>query len=83
MNSNASLTLTALTGEASERTPRIDIKVMPKVLARLTRLALRYPHRSAAAILCALGASVFNLVTPRLLGQAVDQAHHLLVAGRP
>jgi len=51
---------------------------MPRVLGRLTALALRYPARSAGAVACALGATVFTLATPRLLGAAIDQAHELL-----
>jgi ATP-binding cassette subfamily B multidrug efflux pump len=58
-----------------------NIKVMPRVLWRLTRLSFRYPWRCFFALTCALGSAVFNLVTPRLLGQAVDQAHHLLIDG--
>jgi len=59
----------------------IDFTAMPRVLGRLNRLALRYPWRFALAIACALGAAVFNLVTPRLLGEAVDHAYHLLEGG--
>ena len=60
------------------RLGRVDLRGIPRVLGRLTRLALRYPWRSAAAVACALGAAVSNLVTPLLLGRSVDQAHHLL-----
>ncbi|KQV85535.1 ABC transporter ATP-binding protein [Rhizobacter sp. Root1221] len=63
------------------RLGRIDVRAIPRVLTRLTRLAMRYPWRFAAAVLCALGAAVSNLVTPMLLGRAVDQANHLLAAG--
>lgn len=56
----------------------IDVKAMPRVLGRLTKLALRYPWHCFLAVASALGAAVFNLVTPRLLGQAVDQAYHVL-----
>jgi ATP-binding cassette subfamily B multidrug efflux pump len=61
----------------------IDVQAMPQVLGRLVVLAARHPGRCAAALGCALGAAIFNLVMPRLLGQAVDQAGHLLprVAG--
>lgn len=58
--------------------PDIDFAAMPHVLGRLNRLALRYPWRFALAVACALGAAVFNLVTPRLLGDAVNHAHRLL-----
>jgi len=56
----------------------IDVHAMPQVLGRLTRLAIRYPWRCTFAILAALGAAIFNLIMPRLLGHAVDQAGHLL-----
>ncbi|QFY42714.1 ABC transporter ATP-binding protein [Candidatus Methylospira mobilis] len=59
----------------------LDIKAMPRVLWRLTQLSFRYPWRCFFALSCALAAAAFNLATPRLLGQAVDQAHHLLVEG--
>ncbi|CAN7355748.1 ABC transporter ATP-binding protein [Rhizobacter sp. LjRoot28] len=62
------------------RLGRVDVRAIPRVLTRLTRLALNYPWRCAAAVACALGAAAFNLVTPMLLGRAVDQAHHLLTA---
>jgi ATP-binding cassette, subfamily B, multidrug efflux pump len=58
----------------------VDLHAMPRVLGRLVRLALRHPWRCAAAVACALGAAVFNLVMPRLLGQAVDGAGHLVDA---
>lgn len=57
---------------------RIDVHAMPRVLARLVRLAWHYPWRCVAAVGCALGATLFNLLTPKLLGDAVDQAHRLL-----
>jgi ATP-binding cassette subfamily B protein len=55
---------------------------MPHVLGRLTRLAARYPMRCVLGLLCALGATCFNLVMPRLLGHAVDQITHLLAAAK-
>jgi len=58
--------------------PIVDVKAMPRILLRLTRLALRYPWRCSIAVGSALGAAVLNLVTPRLLGGAVDQARLLL-----
>jgi ATP-binding cassette, subfamily B, multidrug efflux pump len=82
MNSAGSLTLAGVPQESSDPVlARVDVKAMPRILGRLTRLALRYPGRSAAAVGCALGAAVFNLMTPRLLGQAVDEAHRLLLGG--
>jgi len=57
---------------------KLNLKAMPRVLVRLTRLSFRYPWHWSAALLCALGSAIFNLLTPRLLGRAVDQAHQLL-----
>ncbi|MDB5776053.1 MAG: ABC-type multidrug transport system, ATPase and permease component [Herbaspirillum sp.] len=61
---------------------RIDMQAMPQVLGRLMRLAGRHPWHCALAILCALGAAIFNLIMPRLLGQAIDQTTHLLAAAQ-
>lgn len=60
---------------------KLNLNAMPSVLARLTRLSFRYPWHWLFALLCALGSAIFNLITPRLLGRAVDQAHHLLIDG--
>ncbi|MFM8332740.1 MAG: ABC transporter ATP-binding protein [Candidatus Methylumidiphilus sp.] len=60
---------------------KLNLKAMPRVLARLTRLSFRYPWQWSLALACALGSAIFNLITPRLLGTAVDQAHHLLIDG--
>ncbi|KAF1046644.1 ABC transporter ATP-binding protein [Xylophilus sp.] len=59
----------------------LDLRAMPRVLGRLARLGLRHRWLSLGAIGCALGAAVFNLVLPRLLGRAVDEAHRLLASG--
>lgn len=61
--------------------PTIDVAAMPRVLRRITALALETPGRLALALACALGSVVASLVTPRLVGSAVDQAHGLLAAG--
>ena len=61
--------------------PPIDVRAMAHVLRRLTGYALRYKVRSALAVISALGAAIFGLLTPRLLGRAVDQAQSLLAAG--
>lgn len=58
--------------------PAIDYKAMPRVLTRLNNLALHYPWHFAAAIACAIAAAALGLVTPRLLGEAVNQAYALL-----
>jgi ATP-binding cassette subfamily B multidrug efflux pump len=63
-----------------QHSEKIDVQAMPQILGRLTRLAARYPWHCTAAILCALGAAIFNLIMPRLLGHAIDQTTHLLAA---
>jgi ATP-binding cassette subfamily B multidrug efflux pump len=50
-------------------------------LGRVVRLALRYRWRFGVATAAGLAATLFNLATPHLLGQAVDQAQHLLRRG--
>ncbi|HEY2752843.1 ABC transporter ATP-binding protein, partial [Phenylobacterium sp.] len=50
------------------------------VLARIAGLAMRYPWRMALAIATSLFAAIATLALPRLLGRAVDQSHHLLMA---
>jgi ATP-binding cassette, subfamily B, multidrug efflux pump len=69
------------TSASAAAVARIDVKAMPRVLTRLTKLALRYPARVCCAVAAAFGAAFLNLVTPRLLGSAVDDAHRLLVNG--
>lgn len=59
-----------------------DMKTLPRVLGRLTRLSLRYPWRAALAVFFATGAAILNIVSPHLLGEAVDQASNLLRHGR-
>lgn len=54
---------------------------MPRVLQRITALALKYPGRVSLAIICSLGSAVASLTLPRLFGNAVDQAQVLLTAG--
>lgn len=60
---------------------KVDVSQMPRVLQRITALALRYRGRMALAILCSLGAAVASLTLPRLFGHAVDQAQILLRDG--
>jgi len=63
--------------------PNIHLKAMPKVLTRLNRLALRYPWRFSFAIACALASAILGLVTPRLVGEAVNHAQQLLAQNQP
>lgn len=48
------------------------------ILWRIVRLAARFPVTLAVATVAALGAAVFQLAIPRLLGDAVDNALGLL-----
>ena len=60
---------------------RVDAKAMPRVLQRIVALAWRYPGLVVLAMACSLGSALASLALPRLLGKAVDQAHHLLLSG--
>ncbi len=59
----------------------VDFAAMPHVLKRILGMAARYPSHLGLALGGSLGATVFNLLMPKLLGRAVDQAHALLAAG--
>ncbi len=59
----------------------IDLGAMPKVLARVVGLAFRYKARIALASVATLGTAAISLLLPRLLGDAVDQAHGLVGRG--
>jgi ATP-binding cassette subfamily B multidrug efflux pump len=50
-------------------------------LVRITLYSLRHPWQAAAAIGATVIASVLQLMIPRLLGHAVDQAQGILEAG--
>lgn len=68
--------------EVSDAQPiQVDVSQMPRVLQRITALALRYRGRMALAIVCSLGAAVASLTLPRLFGHAVDQAQVLMKLG--
>lgn len=68
-------------GAASSDAPTVDVSAMPAVLARIARLSLRYRGRLVFTILLTLGAALANLTLPRLFGQSIDQANHLLSGG--
>lgn len=56
----------------------INVAAMPRVLRRVMGFAWRYPVHLSFAMVATLGSSAMSLLLPRLLGQAVDQAHALL-----
>ncbi|WP_304176027.1 ABC transporter ATP-binding protein [Phenylobacterium aquaticum] len=60
---------------------QVDPRLAPKVLPRIVRLAMNYPWLLSLAMLTSLGSALSSLALPRLLGHAVDQAHHLLAQG--
>ena len=66
---------------ADSSPPRVDVSEMPRVLQRISALALRYPGRLALAIACSVGAAAASLTLPRLFGAVVDHAGALLKAG--
>ncbi|HKK30533.1 MAG TPA: ABC transporter ATP-binding protein, partial [Alphaproteobacteria bacterium] len=58
----------------------IDVSKMDaSVLWRITKMAFRYRGRMALAIAATLLAAGFQLFVPQFLGQAIDQAHGLLL----
>ena len=59
----------------------LDLQTAPRILARVLGLALRYRGRFILATLTSLGATIFNIAIPRLLGVAVDRADALLRQG--
>ena len=59
----------------------VDVSQMPRVLQRITSLALRHRGRMVLAIACFVGSAVASLTLPRLFGTAVDQAQALLRGG--
>jgi ATP-binding cassette subfamily B multidrug efflux pump len=71
----------ALSPVAGSAAPLLDVSAMPRVLARIAGLALRYPWRVALTILTSPLAAVASLMLPRLIGRSIDQAHHLLALG--
>jgi ATP-binding cassette subfamily B protein len=56
----------------------INVAAMPGVLRRVMSFAWRYPVHLSIAILATFGSTAMSLFLPRLLGQAVDEAHALL-----
>ena len=50
-------------------------------LLRITLFSLRHPWQVAIAIVATFIASALQLMIPRLLGHAVDQAQGILAAG--
>ena len=72
----------SLRGEATADSQpiRVDVNDMPRVLQRIVGLAMNYPWLVALAMISSLGSALASLVLPRLLGKAVDQAHHLIGA---
>jgi ATP-binding cassette subfamily B multidrug efflux pump len=69
-------------GAAAPSAPQtVDVSAMPRVLARIAKLAFAYPGRVTAMLVTSLLASLASLALPRLVRQAVDEAQHLLAQG--
>ncbi len=68
-------------GASPSGAPAVDVTAMPSVLARIAGLAMRYPGRMAVIAVTSLIGAAASLTLPRLFGQAVDQATHLLAEG--
>lgn len=65
---------------AEDATYQIDVaKLDPRVLRRITIMAFKHRWRMALAIGATICAGFFQLFVPQYLGQAVDQAHGLLM----
>ncbi|MDE0447905.1 MAG: ABC transporter ATP-binding protein [Spirochaetaceae bacterium] len=60
--------------------PFVDTRTGAGVLARITRMALRFRVRLAIGILGTVAAALSQLLIPRFMGQAVDGIHDLLQA---
>jgi ATP-binding cassette subfamily B multidrug efflux pump len=67
--------------QATADSPEDDLRAAPRILGRILRMALRYRWRFALALAGSVGAAAFNVVIPRLLGEAVDAAHSLVGQG--
>ncbi|SHF56273.1 ATP-binding cassette, subfamily B [Kaistia soli DSM 19436] len=79
------MTLTAATRAEQRETSLAHVKAAGwgkglGTLARITRLTLRHPWQASAAVLATLVAATLQLVIPRLLGRAVDEAQGILSA---
>lgn len=59
----------------------MDLRVLPHVLPRIFGLLAAQRRRIALALLGSAAAAIFSVILPKLLGQAVDQAHFLLGGG--
>ena len=68
-------------GEGTGDFGSVDVSEMPRILRRITALAMHYPGRLGLAVACSLGAAVAGLTLPKLFGHAVDQAQRLLEGG--
>ena len=65
---------------SNDATYQIEVaKLDPRVLRRITIMAFHHKWRMALAIAATICAGFFQLFVPQYLGQAVDQAHGLLL----
>ena len=60
--------------------PFVDTRTGAGVLARITRMALRFRLRLLLGVLATIAAAFMQLLIPRYMGQAVDRIHELLAA---
>ena len=60
--------------------PFVDTRTGAGVLARITRMALRFRLRLLLGVLGTVAAAFMQLLIPRFMGQAVDGIHDLLAA---
>lgn len=60
--------------------PFVDARTGAGVLARITRMALRFRLRLLIGVLATIASAFMQLLIPRFMGQAVDGIHQLLAA---
>ena len=60
--------------------PFVDTRTGAGVLARITRMALRFRLRLLIGVLATIASGFMQLLIPRFMGQAVDGIHQLLAA---
>jgi ATP-binding cassette subfamily B multidrug efflux pump len=53
----------------------VDLKALPRVLRRILGISWESRPRLIIALVANLGATIFTLIIPPLIGNAVDQAH--------
>ena len=77
-NSVATASQTQATVDALNKPVEVDMNVMPRVLRRISALALLHKWRLALSLACTIGSVSFGLISPQLFGHAINQVQALL-----